>query len=498
VLCFAAALGACGGRTGLDGVPVMLGGTGVSAAGAGALGGGGVAGSLGGSAGAAASGELWVPLSGSFDLRLSGVKVVAFPPMPGVTSPSEGYSLRLDLDQGGAGTNVPLGIRALITPRWGDPVVLTASQGPDGVELSGNVTIGSYEMGVTDTWLEFVLETRGCTADSCQNAELMLGQTVTATGSESIPETGGGTLQASGDLELDTTPPEVRSDSVSVSGAAEFLLPWDAIAVRAAEPVAGAPFAAAATLTFDKDELPIHFDFTPNDGVTDWTGVVLGSGFISDWSDIHLGGDATLSVAPGSSIVDRSRNGMAASFSTTLHFPDVWEGGQAVFSSPNGFARWGITTPLATTDTMYCHDCAELGPVDLAYCGVPRTGIAGVLYLFDPASNLSVHYQVLASESGEPTSPSTFNVEVARPGVKSSITPVEAYPLPTASADAYQAFGFMYGTGPQTVEIPLPAGLEIPGDVGYAISFPGTGNCVGGPELSPIKTVVLISGVSAN
>src|SRR5262249_375188 len=131
---------------------------------------------------------------------------------------------------------------------------------------------------------------------------------ITGTGSEMIvggDQAWDGTLDGSGRLVSDVTPPQTRANIVSTIGPPDGLLPWDPIGLEVAEPVDANGFEKDTLIQGANGQaLSMQWDSgTPS--AASWAGATRYAGYIADWTDATSGEKWALK-SPGSAARDRA------------------------------------------------------------------------------------------------------------------------------------------------------------------------------------------------
>lgn len=473
---------------------------------AGGTGGSAGAGGSGGSGGTGGAGGLAIP--GSYDFVISKVTATAQssggPPSPLVRSPSEGQTMRLDV------RNTSGSIEGILTPRWGMPAALVATALDGKYRFTGEVRVSASDPSVnaSDTWTVLEIPSSG---DA-------LGTAVAMQGTETIVE--GDVLWAfdlSGvaTLEKDASPPELRSAPASPRGPADALLPWDAIPVDIAEPVASADFEAkTSVLLADVDHagaptpLPVVWRYTPTDDGTSWAGVVHAEAHLGGWDHHPAQTAKPYAVQAEAGIVDRSGLESAA---TSASFAVLDVGAPQPFftldaSDAPAPVSWGLVTfHIGGAGVTQCEKggCADIGPYNIISCGPGRHGVAG--RVLAPTGTLDVRYRLLfASDAATPDAPpypygSAFTIEIAQAGSDATTRQVQA-PERASLVDLGAGVGEIRWAAPWATEtLALPGPLPpVVIDLGFSIGSAGAGTdwCGGGPLPPPVKTLLVVDSIS--
>jgi hypothetical protein len=448
-----------------------------------------------------------VPLEGSYDLTLRNViATTAWDASTGRASPSEGAHLRIDIRK------LPSGlIEALVTPRWGQPVTYSVFVEPAAVVLTGQpelqwpargATIANLEL--SDTWSKLRIAfdaSTGMLGGSGSPTDLQ------AFGDESTinTDTSGkiATLTGEGTVGRDATAPEVRSEIRSPLLPMGELLPWEALALRAAEGVGAGPLSTGIHVRplaqGDAGNASVSFRFMPEDVPTGWGGVVMATGRTRSWEGLP-GREMEIAVAR-TAVVDSAKHEMAADYAAMFRFLDI---GPAVasqtFDGPLP-GSWGdVTFRTASDADPLCENggCAVMGPFQRGICRVKRLGIAG--HLSTPAGGdklqLRVRYRVMRMLNWG--SPPPFSVDVARPGQEPLSTEVSVLTLKDSGADAGD---LRFVTDFLDLRVPLPeatAPADASAGIGFAI-YAGTKDAIAcnSPHMNyEVKTQVIIDAVT--
>lgn len=426
-------------------------------------------------------------ITGSFDLVFKDVKQGE---SHGLSAPpaSEGATARVDLRRSGSG------YQALVTARWGEPAVMTATVTSGSVTLEGSVG-GFSEGNASDTWTKLVLPRKNGTLSGAIRAEgtedVFMGDV-----GDSYPITSGGTVGP------DETAPELRASAPSPHGPDDAILPWDVLRLQAAEGVDERALANHIHVSASEGsgEPRLAWSFTPaapDDRA--WGGSIGATGRFLDWPSALRG--VRLDVDEG--VPDLAgRTSPAVSFPQRILYIGDPQIGVYYGTDATDYGQWGKVTLRSPGDSV-CEagsSCAQLGPFTNTVCGAEPAGVAARLVARD--GTLVVRYRVLvaAAQYGAPDAPpdwmdTPFSVDLVTPGGE---------PTPTRAPHANPVF----------VTLPTPVGelrwatewseLEIPvtsnskAELGYAI-FAGAskGGCggMGGPVPPPSTMAVLVASV---
>jgi hypothetical protein len=424
-------------------------------------------------------------IPGSYDLVLHGITRSPNSGFPNLTSPSEGASMRVDI-RNRAGSFFD----AVVTPRWGSPAAFSGFVALSVLPLAGQTEFWDGATGVDDKWTTITLPIG-------PGHGLLLGSGVTLTGDEMVMESGSSTLSGNGDIVLDHSQPEVTADSTSPNGPDSALLPWDPIVVHAAEPLPADALASDVSLDVNAVNVPLTFDFEPTDPMTSWAGVATARGHATSWDALLHGGTGTLSTSPTALPRDPSGNSLKAT-SQSLFFLDPGDAvSEVTFTGGKNFAKWGNVTYWAFSNSAkpcQAGDCVQIGPFDHGYCDTPRTGLAVWLAVYVPATAFRVSYRAFTADPGATFDPA-FTVEATAPGGAVTSVPV----VPSGLSDLGPSGAPLeYATDFLTVDVPFPAGFQIPGTLGVAIyGGRGADGPCGGPANFPVSTAVVIDHIGA-
>jgi hypothetical protein len=475
------------------------------AAGAGVGGAAGVGGTsmTAGSAGSGGSGGA-NGVEGSYDLVFKSVVAMTRPGSPTTSPPSEGATLRIDLRRA-AGS-----YEALVTPRWGTPVAYSVMAASSELTLAGSATVTGGNFGaLTDKWKELRLGIDAATGG--------LSGTVQASGEEMIlmgDVIDTAALTAGGSVKADSTLPDVRSEVRSGILPEGQMLPWEGLAVRAAEGVGAEPFRTGLSVSRTSPDPNAPMPSTewvpgPTDA-TAWGGAVTAVGHTKSWDE--LGGIPMTLRVPSTAVVDRATHAMAANYSAGFTFFDIkLAATYPLDAGPTGVPpQWGEVTVhgMSSADPL-CEVgvCALLGPFQNGYCSVGRRGLAGRLTAPRPPSGapsnrgiVRVRYRVMtAPGTGQtlPTGgPAPFSVDVAVLGAEPSTTEVKMPALRDLGAGAGE---FRYASDFLDAVATSPDVGAPPSEFGFAI-YAGTRSTIscgpGGLLPPPVKTQVIIDKIT--
>jgi len=470
-----------GGDAGAGGAAISTGGTGFGTGGAGINTGGaggkaintGGAVNAGGSAGAVI--ETALP-DGSFDLVFDEFYLEGRPS----SAPLVGFLLRVDLFDRG------FGLQGLVTPRWGEAVpVAVRVEGLTLVLVGDSVVVedpGEF-WGFEDSLGSIVLPID-------REGRLVLGNGATGAGVERRGEDEVHPFEVLGRIDLDRTPPEIRSDSQSEYGPPSALLPWDPVVIRVAEPLSAPAIGDNIVLTPEGAPMaPISatFGYSPPDALLAFRGITVMTGQLKAWDGLLEGGDLAVTARPD--VPDWSGNLLASD--TRIEIPYVHLGipvSNHTFTLDEEVARWGYTAWSGFPPELPCESstCVQIGPVPDFSCD-ERSGIAGVLSTFSPAgASYRIDYSVRA-EGPWPEGKVAFIVQTADFGAYAGETRVfgpELVNLGDGVGDLH------YASGPLSVEISYPMGHVIPGAIGFGIFLASDVCDGGGPRYSVIVDYV--------
>jgi hypothetical protein len=246
-------------------------------------------------------------------------------------------------------------------------------------------------------------------------------------------------------------------------------------------------------LTSDPGALPLTSNGEPLDTSLAELGYVRQVARLTSWDAVRSGASVTLTA--NDKLTDLSGNQLLP-FAATLRFLDLGPSySQITFTNPGSVASWGNVSWWPFDDpNKPCSigACEQIGPVELAYCDVPRAGIAGLVDVYQNAMSYFVSYELRAASdiSGQ----TGFVAQTALPGGAPIFTLV---PLPALSNDGASS-ELPYTTSETFVELPLPVGLAPPAQFGYAIAI-GNGStpCLGGPAPNFVNAELIVRHVAS-
>jgi hypothetical protein len=386
-----------------------------------------------GTAGTAGAGGLSFP-PGSYDALLHDVQLTANPsdsmgagPRPAVTPPSEKHYLRIDFrgDINGAPT-------AVVTPRWGDPVLFTGRWEDESLVLTGKMYVDGPPMPITarDLW-----HTLRFTSSDAPGVVA----TLHVTGSELISKGNLGwhpTATAEADVTPDALAPEARAEIHSPVGPPDQLLPWDPIGIRAAEPIAKLLTSPQISLTSTSSNggPPSSPTYTwsvtePNPAV-DWAGNVAVWATPSTWNG--LSGASAVITIHSQDVADLVGHPLPNTFTSAFRYVDLGRtvkeitfDGTAMPSGWGDLTHYGVETPSPLCESG---GCVELGPFYNGDCLARRTGFAARMPYTDRL--LRVRYLVLSADGPGGRNPNLdagpipFNVQTVSLGYSPTYTDI--------------------------------------------------------------------------
>ena len=421
--------------------------------------------------------------TGSLDFVVTKVDVSQATGPTAKIAPSMGAKLRIDLPDIKAPKEA---LSAIVTPRWGEPTLFSATITPGAIELSGSATIKSD--GAVDTW---------------QKITIALGPggkatgLVTVSGQESVFSSGVGysaKIAATGLLGPDVTAPQSKPAPSLAIG--EGLLPWEALGVTFAEPIAKGDAAAHLTILDAAGTVaPFSFLLTPDVA----SGAVTGRAYAANWDG---DGALTLHVAPG--YVDAAGNA-GDGFDQAISLLAIPKANGAMKSFDGGDApvSWGAVKKLGASDGV-CEtsSCVVIGPFSNAHCGVPAMGFAVRLASTpSPATKVRVRYRALYGAAGANGTGGLvpLSVQVARPGAPPIVHELtkapSAYDLGAAAGD------FSLATPWTTLEVALPSSGTAGSELGVAVRAGAQASSIActadAPPDLPAPTKVVVEWVGA-
>lgn len=434
-------------------------------------------------------------VEGTFDLSFTDVTPTfegGGPVVPPSTSPSLAKKARLDVRANPAG-----GYDAVFTSRWGTSSSLAVAVSATAVTLTGTATVrgdGGGSGMVTDTWRSLTLG---------RDASGKLTGAISGIGEETINQgdvVWSGKLTGKGSIAVDATRPELRARATSAIGPADAILPWDAIAVEAAEPVAGAGL-RDATQVKGPSGTAIPLGWVAQNA-SPWAGETAATARMSDWAAASSAKELSI-VNDGAKAVDLVALTSPALASKVKIHPVAFVNtsvidfqGDVLLANPWGdvvFYGGGLTgTPDPRCEAG---GCARLGPVSLNGCTSQRVGLAGQLAA-GPNGHVELRYRVLALPDGG-GSPNVFGdvvtMELARPGgsvERSSVLPsqIKLDRLPAA------VDGMTHGTPWSTLDVLAPSGS---GAIGVAVAPGGRDGMCGGPLPPAVKVEILVQKIAS-
>lgn len=434
-------------------------------------------------------------IEGSFDLSFAEITPTfegGGPVVPPSTPPSLAKKARLDVRANPAG-----GYDAVFTSRWGTSSSLAVAVSATAVTLTGTATVRGDAGGsglATDTWRSLTL---------ARDASGKLTGAVTGTGEETINQGDvlwSGKLTGKGSIAIDATRPELRARASSAIGPADAILPWDAIVVEAAEPVAGAGLRDATQVKGPSGpSIPVGW---VAQNAAPWAGETTASARMTDWAAASSAKEITVANDGAKAFDLVALTSPALSTKVKVH-PVAFVNtsvidfqGDVLLASPWGdvaFYGGGITgTPDPRCESG---GCARLGPVSLNGCTAQRVGLAGQLAA-GANGHVELRYRVLALPDGG-SSPNVFGdvltMELARPGgsvERSSVLPSQIKLDRLASA----VDGMTHGTPWSTLDVLAPSGS---GAIGVAVAPGGRDSLCGGPLPPAVKVEILVQKIAS-
>lgn len=440
------------------------GGSGASAGGGGSGGVGGVGGigGVGGSGGGA-----------SFDVQLGKVTVKPLSgTIPGSDGPpSDDLAMRVDLRLAADA------MTAVVTPRWGEPTACTVTKTAGALTIAGDVRVRRAVAGsvVSDDWTTLTV---ALSATGAYTGVTLAGREEQLQGDVGWESE----IAATASIDVDRTDPELRVTVDSPLGPPDARLPWDAVAIEAAEGVLPDSLLARTSVEAAPPggpalPSPMLFAIAPTEPAFTASGVTRAVGYATSWSGLS-GGRVTATVSAGA--LDPAGHAAASASAATR----VLEVGPPVAAYtldgdagplPGAWGQVGWFGGFTGSDPR-CEQsgCAEIGPWRALGCGqTERSGFAGRLAAA-PAKQLVVRFRVRAVTMYAPDQQPyvygpALTLEVASPSHEPSRAAIDAG---TFTRDAAPIDDLVWSTPWSDATIELPPNL---GDAfGFAI-YAGSG-----------------------
>jgi len=361
---------------------------------------------------------------------------------------------------------------AYLTPEFGELQKLDAALDLDNqtLTLTGTVSFntGGMDQTVNDGLAIIVLPI---------GSDGKLAGTFTASGQENVFEGDvgwAGDATASGVIGPDVRAPQIRASAIA--SATSVLLPWDALNVRASEPVG---LQGAATLSTASGDADVNWELGTKTSSLDAVSMM---GYRASWSDFS--GSATLEVGAG--LRDPSNN-LSSAVATQLTFLDVPKG--VAFSGTTPPAMWGATQVVTGSDSCgTASSCIEIGPLD-GPCATQPGGLAARLDATS-GTTIAVTYRMrVASQYIQPYFGTGFDVATPGKAAQPASDPNLTAPFAQTTDATYN-----YATDWVTAKLAVPAS----GEVGLALDPFGNASmyCNGGPAMPPVKLIVDVASIS--